>query len=62
MKAATSAKPTTTWNECAATPIWLSSARPGSVQNRPNAIAVTASQRHIRARASAKAAAVTTAR
>ena len=62
MKAATSAKPTITWKACAATPMSSSRSRPGSVQNRPNAIAVIASQRHIRARASAKAAAVTTAR
>ena len=62
MKIATSANPAMTWKACAETPIWLSKARPGSVQNRPNAMAVTASHRHIRARASMKAAAVTTAR
>ena len=37
-------------------------AMPGNSQNRPNATAVTASQRHSRMRASANAAAVTTAR
>ena len=55
--AATSAKPARTWNRCGASAMAVLSFKPGSVQKKPKATAVTASHSHIRMRASAKAAA-----
>jgi hypothetical protein len=62
ISAAASAKLTTTWKECAPSASTWPVFSPGKVQSAPAATAVSASQRHMRKRASAKAAAVTTAR
>ena len=54
---AASAKPAIMWKACGANVATLS--MPGAIQTALNTMVVTASQRHIRIRARAKAAAVT---
>src|SRR6202044_1003107 len=58
---ATSAKPASAWKTCAPSAVTLSGCIPGSVHSAPSTTAATASQSHMRNRASAKAAALTTA-
>ena len=62
IKVAASAKPTITWKAWAPSASTPTTPMPGKVHSALKATAVMASQRHIRKRASAKAAAVTTAR
>ena len=62
IRAAASAKPMTTWNRCAPSAATGRASKPGKVQSALKTIAVIASHRHIRMRASRKAAAVTIAR
>jgi uncharacterized protein YicC (UPF0701 family) len=58
---ATSAKPASAWKTCAPSAVTVSGCIPGSVHSAPSTTAAMASQRHMRNRASAKAAALTTA-
>ena len=62
IKLAASAKQTMTWKACAPGALALIAPIPAKVHTALKATAVMASQRHIRKRASANAAAVTTAR
>jgi hypothetical protein len=59
---AASANPAMTWKACAPSASTLTTPMPGTVHSVLKTTAVMASQRHMRKRASANAAAVTTAR